>query len=625
MGLRRGTKIRTKIYNRFRGVDFTTDSSLVDDSRSPWAPNIIADEGGMPEKRVGWRVLEEFEGAINGIHSGVFAGERHYLVHTGEKIYRWYDDGETPPVLKRSNIGGGKSTSVYLNGNLWIFTGSQLIYYDGTNVNSAKTNAYVPLTIIGRTPSGGGETYEAINLLSDRQTIGILADGTSTVYQLPYSRPNLMGVIEVKVDGVVVNNYTVSLNDGTVTFDSAPAAPLAGSEDNVFITFRVTADHSGRINGCTVATVWGVGGATDRIVCSGNPSYPNRDWISDYMDGLYWPDLNYSVVGLDKTAIVGYRRMGESLAIVKEDNGQDSTVFIRTGSIGEDGEPAFSVKPALSGVGAVSRFGFGNINDDQLILTARGVFELTTNNLTAERIAQPRSRFIDPRLIKEPLSEAICVNWDNCFLIFVSGRVYGLDGRQAKAYSSKNDTDYSYESFYWTNIPASAVMKVIFSQSEGDSLQDELYFGTSDGKLCKFNTDVDGLAKYSDDGEPIEAVWSTKADDDGDVMVYKTLLKRGNSVTLKPYARSSARVCFKTEKDVVEWQAYDTLDIFEWEDLDFERFTFNSNDGPAEVLFNCKIKNYKRLQIFVKNDALNEGFGVFAITKHYTTGKFTRR
>jgi len=76
----------------------------------------------------------------------------------------------------------------------------------------------------------------------------------------------------------------------------------------------------------------------------------------------------------------------------------------------------------------------------------------------------------------------------------------------------------------------------------------------------------------------------------------------------------------------VEWQAaYDTMDIFDWEDIDFSRFTFDANDAPREILFNTKVKKYKRLQIIIKNDAVNEGFGVFGITKHYVVGNFAKK
>ena len=46
-------------YARFRGVDFSTDPALVDPSRSPFAPNLVSDAGGMPEKRPGWRNLAQ--------------------------------------------------------------------------------------------------------------------------------------------------------------------------------------------------------------------------------------------------------------------------------------------------------------------------------------------------------------------------------------------------------------------------------------------------------------------------------------------------------------------------------------------------------------------------------------
>lgn len=116
------------------------------------------------------------------------------------------------------------------------------------------------------------------------------------------------------------------------------------------------------------------------------------------------------------------------------------------------------------------------------------------------------------------------------------------------------------------------------------------------------------------------------ADDDGDVTLLKTMIKKGNSVTIKPYTRSSAQIYFRTEQDPVEFFATgDTLDIFDWEDIDFTRFTFNSNDAPREILFNTKVKKYKRLQIIVKNDAVNEGFGIFGITKHFVVGNFAKR
>ena len=46
-------------YCSFVGVDFSTDPMLVDKNHSPFALNLIADDGGMPEKRLGCRRTEE--------------------------------------------------------------------------------------------------------------------------------------------------------------------------------------------------------------------------------------------------------------------------------------------------------------------------------------------------------------------------------------------------------------------------------------------------------------------------------------------------------------------------------------------------------------------------------------
>lgn len=620
MASKGGVSIRSKKYERFRGVDFSTDPALVDDARSPWAPNMIADMGGMPEKRPGWRTVQTLGGQINGIFNVEFGGMRHLLAHAGTKLYRWYEGSETAPVELASDLSDARSISVYMGDSLWIFTGTKLLRYNGTSCVSASEGAYVPLTIISRDPSGGGTMYEAVNMMTGKQKVGFLADGSSTVYVLPYE--SIDSVDEVEVNGTVVTTgFSVNLAEGKVTFNTAPIAPSAGAEDNVFITFSKTIEgYSDRIDRCTVAIVWGAGAASDRIIATGNPAFPNQDYTCGYADGTYWPDTGYAVIGTTETKILGYRRLGEHLAIIKEDNEKDSTVFLRSSFVDSDGGVSFSAKACLAGAGAVTRFGFGNIGDEQLVLTGSGVYALTTNSLTAERIAQNRSYRIDPKLRTEKLTDAVTCSWDGCYLVFIGGRVYGLDGRQPRSYPSRNDTSFLYECFYWENVPARCVMRML------DDGKETLFFGTDDGRVCKFNTDIETMTRYSDDGNPIEAIWSTRSDDDGDPMVLKTMLKKGNAVTIKPYTRSSAKVLFRTDRDAIEWQAAEgTMDIFDWEDIDFSRFTFNANDSPAEIPFRRKVKNYKRLQILIKNDAVNEGFGVYCIVKHFVTGNFAKK
>lgn len=205
-------------------------------------------------------------------------------------------------------------------------------------------------------------------------------------------------------------------------------------------------------------------------------------------------------------------------------------------------------------------------------------------------------------------------------LAFPNGHVYILDGRQNKTYRSESLGDYVYECYYWEHVPVRCWLNLKSGADE------TLYFGTEDGRVCRFNTDNSSIARFSDDGEGIDAVWATKMDDDDAATVLKTMIKRGCAVTLKPYQRSSARVCLRTDRDAADWQANaDTIDIFDWEDIDFSRFSFDSNDAPREIFFNTKVKKYKRLQILIRNSVPGEGFGVFGITKHYVLGNFAKR
>ena len=125
-------------------------------------------------------------------------------------------------------------------------------------------------------------------------------------------------------------------------------------------------------------------------------------------------------------------------------------------------------------------------------------------------------------------------------------------------------------------------------------------------------------------GTAISAEWHTKADDDGDFMTYKTMVKRGSGVMMKPYARSSVKVFARTERDFGRQIREQLIDIFSWEDIDFTRFTFFSNDAPQVVPFNSKVKKYKTMQLIIKNDTLNEAFGIFGIIKRYTIGTSVR-
>lgn len=621
MGKKRGAGITRTRYAAFRGADFSTDPSLVESCRSPLCTNIVADGGGMPQKRLGYRTVQSLGDIVYGLFGAEFGGTVKRLVHAGTKLYAWADDG-TPAVLL-SGLPRRKSRAVFLAGKLWIVTGGGFYSYDGTEAKRVSASgAYVPTTTITRSPSGGGVSYEAVNLLTPYRKNAFQTDGKSVKFTLD-GEIDASGAVRAWVWGEEVTDFTLDRAAGTITFPSAPAAPDAGASDGLVVQFPHTVEgYADRIDKCRIITTYGVG-SNDRVVLSGNPDCPNLDWTSGLYDPTYMPDLGYAAVGSEATPICGYCRIGSSLGIVKADDGSDSTVFLRSAALSEDGEAVFTLQQTIAGVGAVAPGSFASLFDDPLFLSRAGVAAITSSSLTGEKIIQNRSLYLNAQLTNEPsLPEAEAAVWQGMYLIAVpEGHVYILNGRQTKTFRSSALGDFVYEGFYWEGVPALCW----YVQRSGTD--EALYFGTADGRICKLNTDIEDMSRYSDDGAAISAVWATKYDDDGTPAVLKTLLKRGCCVTIKPYARSSAEVYIRADRTGGHEKkvAGKPMDILDFSDIDFERITFNTDESPQEIFLNRKVKNYKRLQIIVRNQEPNEGFGIFQITKHYVTGNYAKR
>lgn len=621
MGKKRGAGITRTRYAAFRGADFSTDPSLVESCRSPLCTNIVADGGGMPQKRLGYRTVQSLGDTVYGLFGAEFGGTVKRLAHAGTKLYAWADDG-TPAVLL-SGLPRRKSRAVFLAGKLWIVTGGGFYSYDGTEAKRVSASgAYVPTTTITRSPSGGGVSYEAVNLLTQYRKNAFQTDGKSVKFTLD-GEIDASGAVRAWVWGEDVTDFTLDRAAGTITFPSAPAAPDAGASDGLVVQFPHTVEgYADRIDKCTIITTYGVG-SNDRVVLSGNPDCPNLDWTSGLYDPTYMPDLGYAAVGSEATPICGYCRIGSSLGIVKADDGSDSTVFLRSAALSEDGEAVFTLQQTIAGVGAVAPGSFASLFDDPLFLSRAGVAAITSSSLTGEKIIQNRSLYLNAQLTNEPsLPEAEAAVWQGMYLLAVpEGHVYILNGRQTKTFRSSALGDFVYEGFYWENVPALCW----YVQRSGTD--EALYFGTADGRICKLNTDIEDMSRYSDDGAAISAVWATKYDDDGTPAVLKTLLKRGCCVTIKPYARSSAEVYIRADRTGGHEKkvAGKPMDILDFSDIDFERITFNTDESPQEIFLNRKVKNYKRLQIIVRNQEPNEGFGIFQITKHYVTGNYAKR
>lgn len=621
-------KTYAKSYRDFKGVDLTSAITEVDDSRSPYAPNMIADMAGFPCKRTGFiRVCDSLGGRINGIHSFITAENiKKMVVHAGNELYSFEPSApvvqpspptsyiyiavvpeDAQPELIYSGMNNTRSTSFVYGGKLYILDGENYLAYSGSgSAAQVEASAYVPTTRIAMQPAGGGTEHEPVNLLQPKRINQFAWKTGSTVFQL--DTKNIDSIVkceQIDASGSWQNvtGYTADLVAGRVTFSAAPPVASTG-DDNVRITFsKRVSGYAERVKNCTINTFYGIG-SDSRIFISGNNKYRNYDWYSWSGKADYFPDVNYTVVGAENNAIMGYLKQYDSLMIIKQANDQDASIFKRSATL-NGSDTIFTTQQGLAGVGAVSRWCFGTLYDDNLFLAKDGVFGLDTSQVTQQRTAQVRSFYVNGELTKEPgLEEAVCCVSKGYYYLFVNGRVYIADARQKNVNPSKS---FGYEWFYWTDVPARCALEY-----EG-----ELYIGTDEGELHKLKTESKfGMEAYSDNGQAISCAWATKMDTLGDCSSFKRIDKPGTGVLVMPFASASGQIYYVAdgEKPV---KGFSMNTTFDWSDIDFDNIDFGTLPYPTFVPARKKERKARMFQIIVKNDALNDGLGLYEIRVQY--------
>ncbi|MBQ9988937.1 MAG: hypothetical protein IJP30_04295 [Clostridia bacterium] len=600
------------VYSRFRGVDYTTDPAMIDPGRSPYARNLVADAGGYPEKRPGYAVVDRGDELVYGLYELTNEQGTVFLMHRGNALYRWYpfgENGDNSPGLEllpeKTLIATGLARQISMafahGGKLYILDGETYWQFDGERLRPVTEVATRPTVSVSRTPAGTGTPFQSVNLLSSYRTDSFTSDGTSTQYVLSDHDLDVEEVTVTVFGEPLQEGFSVNYTDGVVTFSTPPENSFG--LDSVRITYQKTeAGAVDRINGCRFAAFYGLGNDT-RVFISGNKNFKNIDWHSALDDPCYFPDDGFTRVGADASAIMGYLPHHDALLVLKENNDQDSTLFVRTAALDDKGQAYFPLWQGGAGVGAISRLGFTVLRDDPLFLAESGVYAPTLSTITGQRRMANRSHFIDARLRDCVLDNCCAVSWGDLALFCVPEHCFVADARQKTVVDGRT----VYEWNDWTGIEA----HLFFPYG------DELFF--AQGKnVCRFRSARRDSQRYYDDQEPICAFWSTKFDDDGDFMALKSLDRRGCGVMLKPYAHSSCAVSVRTEAEgILDLVENRDLTSFDFGDVDFSQFTFATDDSPRVVPFNTPVRRYRACRIIVKNDRPGEGFGVYGVIKRY--------
>ena len=613
----------TAQYSDFKGVDFTSDSTKVWKRRSPTGLNMTPDISGQPWKRTGWNIevpqamfKKAYEYAddilIKNIYSFELAGQDHMIIFCNCGVFA-YTGGELRHLITLSAITEEPHRGFFYEGNgtagFYFFGNRQLYAYKYNEATGGfacgSVDPYVPTTIISRAPSGGGTVYENVNLLTRRRKECFLGDDTATVFHLSMG-VDMTKTVTVKVkdskgDYQIVKDFTVNGTDNTIIF-TEPKPPVVTGEDNVMVEYTASTESGAVAAFFDLKTVAIYGtGLINAVFVGGcdDDNYSSRVWYSQTGDPTYFPDLNYFVAGSNDTKIMGLIKVGEYLGCVKQGNTIDSTIYLAY-PISFDDNTAYAVKQSVTGIGALSKRCFASLEDESLFLSSEGVMAIEPSKSEAERQVRNRSFYINKRLLGENgLDKAFAFVWNGFYILCVNSHCYVLDSSQKSSWANER-TNLQYECYYWENIPA-----VCFAH-----YNDFLWFGDTNGNLCRMKTiEADGMEAFNDNGAVIPCEWSTIFDNDGATNFFKNLQKKGCLVTIQPLEKTGAKVYVRAdEKDPALIGSISCEGV----------------EVPQEFYLNKKVKKYKRLQIIVRNDGINEGFGIQEIIKIYTMGNYSK-
>lgn len=614
----------TTVYDNFKGVDFTNDATQAYKRRSPTAINMIPDNSGVPWKRTGWTVevtQQMFKIAypytsgkveIRNIYSFELAGQDHMVIFCDCGVFA-YTDNKLTHLITLTSITDEPYRGFFFEGNgsagFYFFGNKRLYAYKYNERTGGFTcgvvNPYVPTTIIGRSPGGGGTVYEGVNLMTRRRKESFLGDDTSLMYYLS------MGVdtgesLTVKVkdsngEYKLETDYVFDDAENAITFKKAKP-PVVDGEDNILVTYTASTSSgaAGAFFKSKTVAIYGTGLA-DSVFVGGcdEDDYSSRVWYSYVGDPTYFPDLNYFVAGSNDTKIMGLVKVGEYLGVVKQGNTIDATIYLAY-PVTFDSDTSYAVKQSVNGVGALSKQCFAVLADESLFLSQEGIVAITPTSNASERSVKGRSHYINKRLLAEDnLQNAFAYVWNGFYMLIVNNHCYILDSTQKSSWVTER-TNLQYECYYWENIPAVCM----------GHYNDFLWFGDKDGNLCRFKTAAeDGDEAYNDNGSAINCEWSTIFDNDGATNIYKNLQKKGCLITIQPMDKTGVDVYVRADNKP---------------EIHIGSVECTGLEAPYEFYLNKKVKKYKRLQIIARNKKLNEGFGIQEIVKVYTLGNYSK-
>lgn len=160
---------------------------------------------------------------------------------------------------------------------------------------------------------------------------------------------------------------------------------------------------------------------------------------------------------------------------------------------------------------------------------------------------------------------------------------------------------------------------------------DRLLFGTSEGKIFCFNTDMrnaDGTIDsqwYTFNGRTILCGCATKMDNCGIPQFTKTTVKKSIVLKTKRFDASAAKIKVRTNRNVFNQVARINSMTMDFETLDFSDFSFSASDKDL-FMIKEKERRWVEKQYYIYSDEYQKPFALYYLAyRYYILGRYKNR
>ena len=498
-------RLITRNYSQFRGVDFSNRMDEVNIYRSPDAVNMWKNyknsNGKCIETRPDIELLSEYSDTIFGLFFYEVNGETHKIVHVGTNLY----DEDT---IIYGFMARHESKAFIYAGILYIKDSTNYLSYNGTTCSPVE--GYIPTTSISRSPSGGGTKLEDVNLITAWRKNSFCADGTSTVYYLDSTDNVALSNPRVWVNDVektLGTDFTYSYSAGTITFVSAPPAPLTTGQDNVVVQFeKYTEGYRDEIYKCTLLEVF-----DNRVFFGGNPDHPNYIWHTSLDDPTYCSDLDYYQEGMDDSPVKALVAGNNALWVLKAPSQANTTIFYHNPTIDQDYGKIYP--SSHSSISTGCRTTGINFRDTICFYSENGL-EAITSDVTTEQAISHKSSLVDSKLLNESnYDNMILEEWEGYLLTIIDNKIYLANSKEYAQISDHYEYEWYYFEFNQTITSTrvkNGVLYLCTKETSGDTYTYKIYTLTN-----------------TDDNRNVESYWTTIEDEFGYPEYQKITNKKG--------------------------------------------------------------------------------------------------